>query len=119
MSPRSSIGCVKNDFLAYDTFSTNRATILHQDLHYLEMDRNKLPLEPRHLVVPSGASKMIFEPMVRLVQTYTYLAPTLTTSPNEPKRGSTYPITLEFHQERPKLFMSLWYVQRKPRTYRA
>jgi hypothetical protein len=69
MSPRSSIGYVKNDFLAYDTFSTNRATILHQDLHYLQMDRNKLPLEPRHLVVPSGASKMISEPMVRLVQT--------------------------------------------------
>ena len=27
------------------------------------------PLEPRHLGVPSGASKMISEPMVRLVQT--------------------------------------------------
>jgi hypothetical protein len=32
-------------------------------------DRNKLPLEPRHLEVPSGASKTITEPMVRLVQT--------------------------------------------------
>jgi hypothetical protein len=67
MSPRSSIGCVKNDFLAYDTLNTNCATILHQDLHYLQMDRNKLPLEPRHLVVPSGASKMISEAIVRLV----------------------------------------------------
>ena len=26
------------------------------------MDRNKIPLEPRHLGVPSGAVKMIFEP---------------------------------------------------------
>jgi len=33
------------------------------------MDRNELPLEPRHLVVLSGASKMISESMVRLAQT--------------------------------------------------
>ena len=33
------------------------------------MYRNELPLEPRHLVVPSGASKTISESMVRLVQT--------------------------------------------------
>jgi hypothetical protein len=29
----------------------------------------ELPLEPRHLVVPSGASKTIPEPIVRLAQT--------------------------------------------------
>jgi hypothetical protein len=69
MSPRSSSGCVKNDFWASDTFSTNHASILHQDLHYLQMDRKKLPFEPRHLGVPSGASKTISKPMVRLVQT--------------------------------------------------
>jgi hypothetical protein len=34
-----------------------------------EKDQNELPLEPRHLVVPSGASKMIFKPMVHLAQT--------------------------------------------------
>jgi hypothetical protein len=33
------------------------------------MDRNVHLLEPRHLGVPSGASKIIFEPMVRLAQT--------------------------------------------------
>jgi len=33
------------------------------------MDRKELPLEPRHLVVPSGASKTISKPMVRLAQT--------------------------------------------------
>ena len=33
------------------------------------MDQIKLPLEPHHLGVPSGASKMIYEPMVRLAQT--------------------------------------------------
>ena len=34
-----------------------------------EKDQNELPLEPRHLVVPSGVSKMISEWMVRLAQT--------------------------------------------------
>jgi hypothetical protein len=33
------------------------------------MDRNELPLEPRHLGVTSGVSKMISEPMVCLAQT--------------------------------------------------
>jgi hypothetical protein len=91
MSPRSSIGCVKNDFWANDTFSTNRASILHQHLHYLQIDRKKLWLEPRHLGVPSGASKMILKPMVRLVQTVHYLPPTLTPSQNGPKQDSRCP----------------------------
>ena len=33
------------------------------------MDRNELLLDPRHLGVPSDASKMISEPVVRSVQT--------------------------------------------------
>jgi hypothetical protein len=33
------------------------------------MDQKKLPLKPRRLVVPSRASKMIFEPTVRQAQT--------------------------------------------------
>ena len=61
--------CVQNDFLAYGTFDTNRASIVRQDWHYLQMDRNELRLEPRHLGVPSDASKMISEPIVRLAQT--------------------------------------------------
>ena len=69
MSPRSSIGRVQNDFRSCGTFRLNLAPILHQDYDYLKMDPNKLPLEPRHLVIPSGASKMISEPMVRSVQT--------------------------------------------------
>jgi hypothetical protein len=35
MSPRSSIGCVQNDFWAYGTLGTKRAPILRQDYHYL------------------------------------------------------------------------------------
>jgi hypothetical protein len=33
------------------------------------MDQNEFELEPRHLGVPSGASEMIFQPMVLLAQT--------------------------------------------------
>jgi hypothetical protein len=68
-SPRGSIGYVQNNLWAYRTFSATHATILRQDYHYLQMDRNELPLEPRQLRVPSGASKTISEPMVYLVQT--------------------------------------------------
>jgi hypothetical protein len=64
-SPRSTIGCVQNNFWAYGTFDANRAPFLHQDWDYLQTDQNENPLEPRHLGVPLGASKMIFEPVVR------------------------------------------------------
>jgi hypothetical protein len=58
--PRSSNGCVQNDFWAYGTFGANYAPTLNQDYHYIQTDRNKLPFEPRHLGVPSTASKTIF-----------------------------------------------------------
>jgi hypothetical protein len=56
-------------FLSLCTFGANRAPILRQDWHYLQMDQNVLPLEPRHLEVSSGASKMISEPMLCSAQT--------------------------------------------------
>jgi hypothetical protein len=68
-SPRSSIKCVQHDFRADGTFDTNRAPFLRQGYHYLQIDSNKLPLEPCHLAVSSGASKTISEPMVRSAQT--------------------------------------------------
>ena len=40
-------------------FYANRATILHQDLLYLQTDRTELLLEPLHLGVPLGVSKMV------------------------------------------------------------
>jgi hypothetical protein len=66
--PRSSIGCVQNDFRAYGMFSTNRAPILNQDRHNLQTNRNELPFEPRHLGPPSIVSKTISEAMVYLAQ---------------------------------------------------
>jgi hypothetical protein len=63
MSPRSSIGCTQNNFWAYGTFGTNRAPILHW--HYcLQTDQNEIPHDPSHLVVISGASKMISKPVI-------------------------------------------------------
>jgi hypothetical protein len=44
------------------------ARILRQDEHYLQLDRIELPLEPRHLEVPLGVSKMISQLVVRLMQ---------------------------------------------------
>ena len=68
-SPRSTIWCIQNDFWAYGTFGANRAPILRQDYTISKMDRNELPLEPRHLGVPSGATKRISKSMVRLAPT--------------------------------------------------
>ena len=59
------IGCVQNDFWAYVTFVTNRPHILHKYEHYIQMDRNEIPLEPRHLGVLWCAVKMISEPCLQ------------------------------------------------------
>jgi hypothetical protein len=42
---------------------------MHRNQHYLQKDRKEILHDPRHLGVPSGASKTISEAMVRLVQT--------------------------------------------------
>jgi hypothetical protein len=69
MSPRCSIRSAQNDFSAYGTFNAKRAPILHQYQHCLQMVQNEIPHETCHLVVLSGVSKMIFEPMVCLAKT--------------------------------------------------
>jgi hypothetical protein len=58
-----------NDVRAYGTYDANHKPIFCQDYPYLQIDRSELSLEPRHLGVPSGTSKMISEPMVHLEQT--------------------------------------------------
>jgi hypothetical protein len=50
-------------------FGTDRAPILHRHQHYLQMEQNEISLDQRHLGVPSGASKMISEAVVRSAQT--------------------------------------------------
>ena len=63
-STRSSIGCVQINFQAYGTFHANHAPILHEDSHYLQINRTELSPEPLHLGVSLGASTTVSEPMV-------------------------------------------------------
>jgi hypothetical protein len=77
----------------------------------------KLPLEPHHLGVPTGASKMISEPMVCLAQTvHLSCTDTNTISKRTKTRFHMTHITLEFYRVSPKWFLGLWYIQRKPCT---
>jgi hypothetical protein len=120
MSPRTSIRCVQNDFWAYGMFSASRPPILQQGYHYLQKERIELLLDPRHLGVPSGASKTISKPMARLVQTVHLSCTNTNTVPKQTEmRFHMTHITLEFHRVCPKLFPSQWYVQHKPCTYHA
>jgi hypothetical protein len=63
-SPKTSIGCVQNDFRAYVTSSANHAPILHRHWQYLQTERREIPHDPRHLGVTSGSSKMISKTML-------------------------------------------------------
>jgi hypothetical protein len=68
-SPRSSIGCFQNGFPDYGIFGANCTSILHRYKHYLQTDQNEILHDPHHLGVPSGVSKIIYEPTVCSVQT--------------------------------------------------
>ena len=61
-------------FLSHGMIGANLGPILQRHYHRLQMDQNESPHDPRHLEVPSGASKMISEPMVRSTQTVHHLA---------------------------------------------
>jgi hypothetical protein len=81
------------------------------------MDWNELLLEPRQLGLPSSASKMISDPMVRLAQAvHLTCSHTNTVTERTETRLHMCHITLEFHRRHPKRFLSLWYVRRKPCT---
>ena len=97
-------------------FGSNRAPILHRQ--WLPTDRNESPLDPRHLGVPSGVSKMISEPMVCSAPTM-HLSCTDTGSQRTKMRFHMTHVTYEYHRVRPKRFPSLWYVRRQPCTYLA
>jgi hypothetical protein len=95
-------------------------TYLASRLAHLQADRNKLPIVPCDLGVPSGASKTITEPMVRLVQTkHLSCTDTNNVSKQTETRFHMTHITYEFYQVRPKLFLSIWYVWHKPCSYFA
>ena len=65
----------------------------------------ELSLEPRHLGVPSGASKAISEPMVRLAQNvHLSCTDTYTVSKRKEVRFHMTHVTKEFHRVRPNDF---------------
>ena len=79
-----------------------------------------ISLEPRHLGVPLGASKTISDPMVRSTQTVHLSCIKISTiSKRTETRFHLSPVTNWYHQVRPKQYLSLCYVWRKPCTYLA
>jgi hypothetical protein len=69
------------------------------------MDRNEIPHDPRHLGVPSGAFKMISEPMVRLAQTvHLSFIKSNTIAKQTKKRLHMTHVTLQFHRVRQNNF---------------
>jgi hypothetical protein len=71
-------------------FGVNYAPILYWHLHYLQMDQNKIPHDPRHLGVASGAYKTIFVAVERSTQTVHLLASRLALSLNGLNRASSW-----------------------------
>jgi hypothetical protein len=78
---------------------------------------NRAPPDAHLLRVPTGASKTIYEPIVRLTQTeHLSCTDTNTVSKQIETRFHMTHVTMEFHQVPPILFPSLRYVRRKPCT---
>jgi hypothetical protein len=70
-------------------FGPNYAPILHRHSDYLQMDRNEIPQDPCHLLVPSGVSKMIPKHAVRSAQTVHLSCVKISTISNDLNQGST------------------------------
>jgi hypothetical protein len=84
------------------------------------MDENKIRHDPLHLGVPSGASKMIFKPMVRSAQTVHLSCVKISTISKRTKMSFHLSlVTKEYLRVHPKQFLSLWYVWHKLCTYLA
>jgi hypothetical protein len=67
------------------------------------MDQNEIPHDPRHLGVVSGASKMIYEPMVHLVEIGHLSCVKISTTFKRIKSSIHLSIiTLGYHWVRPK-----------------
>ena len=78
---------------------------------------NELPLEPCHLGVPSGVSEIIYEPMVRSAQTVHLSCVKISTISKHTETSLHLSlVSYEYHRVRPKRFLSLGYVWRKPCT---
>ena len=84
------------------------------------MDQNEIPHDPRHLGVLSGVSKMIFELVVCSAQTMHLSCVNISTISKRTETSIHLSlVTKDYHRVRPKRFLSLWYVWRKPCAYLA
>ena len=84
------------------------------------MKRSENPHDPRHQGVPSGASKMIFEPMVCSAQIMHRSCVKISTISKRTKTSLQLSFnTLEYHRVRPKRYLNLWYICGKKCTYIA
>jgi hypothetical protein len=81
----STIGGAQNDFRAYGIFGANHAPILYWDLYYHQTDGNELPLDQRHLGVPSVCPIWLQSLWYIWRKPCTYLASRLILSPNRLK----------------------------------
>jgi hypothetical protein len=67
------------------------------------MYQNEFPLDPHHIGVPLVAPKMIFEPMVRSVQTVHLSCVKINTISKQTKSNFHFThVTMELHRVRPK-----------------
>jgi hypothetical protein len=84
-------------------------------MHLPCTDQNEIKYDPSHLGVPSGASKMISEPMVHSPQIVhlSCIKISIISKRNETSTHFSL-VTKEFHLVRPKWFLSLRYVRCKP-----
>jgi hypothetical protein len=108
LSPNGIIRCVQNDFWAFGTSSANHAPILHRHIHCLQMERREIPHDPCHLGVPSGASKIISEPMERSMQTMHLSCAKIALSLNKP--SSLDPRHLGVPSGASEMISERWYV---------
>ena len=82
--------------------------------------KREIPLDPRHLGVPSGASKTISDIMVCSVQTVQLSCVKISTISKQTETSFHWRlVTKEHHWLRPKWFLSLSHIWRKPCTYLA
>jgi hypothetical protein len=99
-------------------FGTNRAPILHWHQQRLQMERNEISQDPRHIGLPSGVSQIISKPMVRSAQTMHLSCVKISTISKWTKTSFQLSlVTKEYQCVRPKWFLSPWHVWCKPCTY--
>jgi hypothetical protein len=95
-------------------------TYLASRLTLSQTDRIQLPLEPRHLGVPSGVPKMISEPMVRSARTvHLCCVKTSTISKQTELSFHFILITMKYLGRVQNDFSAIWYVWRKLCPYLA